>query len=354
MIKLLTIVIVAGLIYESHQYVRGSPNSGKRYGYNNGKGWHQSWNERREASHFNQMKPGCSAGQPCNNPTQIIMGSYFPPMQPGCSAGWPCHYPTQISVESNCAPIRPDEQRCYYPTHIQCWTPWFDRKSITDDWETFQYLHREHPEEICPNPVDIQTNGQNIRFSCYPPFCGGGVCWTRWFDSVRSKGSVSVQISRATCDYPLYIEAVTVKSMTPATDTGEIFKTLNPTEGFVCRDVDQDCDKKQCSDYKVRFGCACSDGDGNRGEGNGGEGNGNGNGGEGNGGNGNGGDGNRGEGNGGKGNGGNGNGNGGEGKGGNGNGGDGNRGKGNGGKGNGGEGNGGEGNGGSGNSKNNP
>ncbi|TMS12504.1 hypothetical protein E3U43_017462 [Larimichthys crocea] len=116
----------------------------------------------------------------------------------------------------------------------ECWTPWFDRESITDDWETFQYLHREHPEEICPNPVDIQTNGQNIRFSCYPPFCGGGVCWTRWFDSVRSKGSVSVQISRATCDYPLYIEAVTVKSMTPAIDTGEIFKTYCPHVAKKC------------------------------------------------------------------------------------------------------------------------
>ncbi|KAI9544029.1 hypothetical protein NQZ68_005078 [Dissostichus eleginoides] len=191
---------------------------------------------------------------------------------------------------------------CDYPTHIQCWTDWFDRDdpSGTGDWETFSRLYRENPGKICPKPQDIEattlsglsvaaageeifkndaTSGficrnrdqprrkrcsdYRVRFSCHPPFCGGGVCWTDWFDRDNPSGTGDwehlINLRRENpgkiCDYPLYIEVVTTDTMTPAISTGENFYIFNPTQGFVCRKTDQK--SGECRDYKVRFGCPC-------------------------------------------------------------------------------------------------
>lgn len=189
----------------------------------------------------------------------------------------------------------------YYPTHIQCWTEWFDRDdpSGTGDWEVLYNLRIENPGKICPKPQGIQVetttvlsvaaagevifksdtttgfvcrkqdqpdntcNDYRVRFSCHPPFCGGGVCWTDWFDrddpSVtgdwETLASLKKQYPCKICETPLYIEAVTTDTMTPAIQTGENFLFYNPTQGFVCRKEDQS--DNSCRDYKVRFGCPC-------------------------------------------------------------------------------------------------
>nr|XP_046229567.1 uncharacterized protein LOC124050775 [Scatophagus argus] len=194
------------------------------------------------------------------------------------------------------------EKPCYYPTNIRCWTDWFDRDNPTGsgDWETLFNLRDENPGKICPNPIEIQArtlsgqsassagdviyksdttdgficrnsdqtskrlcNDYRVRFSCHPPFCGQGVCFSDWYDRDNPGGSGDWELLRdlrsefpgEICDHPLYIEAVTTDTMTPAVETGEIFEIYSPSRGFVCRNTDQA--SGSCSDYKVRFGCAC-------------------------------------------------------------------------------------------------
>lgn len=202
----------------------------------------------------------------------------------------------------SCA-LPPVEQEwtCDYPTHIQCWTDWFDRDdpSATGDWETLNDLRKDNPGKICPKPVDIEAqtlsglsvaqagdlhtqsdptvgficknqdqptkmcNDYRVRFSCHPPFCGGGVCWTKWYDHDDPSGTgdwetlsdLKTANTEQICDFPLYIEAVTTDTLTPAISTGEIFHLYNPTQGFVCCKEDQK--SGTCHDYKVRFGCPC-------------------------------------------------------------------------------------------------
>ncbi|XP_037605983.1 uncharacterized protein LOC119476638 [Sebastes umbrosus] len=191
---------------------------------------------------------------------------------------------------------------CYYPTHIQCWTDWFDRDDPTGtgDWEALNNLRNENPGKICPKPVDIEAqtltglsvaatgdviyksdtyagficrnedqtktkmcSDYRVRFSCHPPFCGGGVCWTKWYDRDDPSGTgdwellsnLRTENPGQICATPLYIQAVTTDTMTPAIATGEILHILNPTQGFVCRNMDQK--SGTCRDYKVRFGCPC-------------------------------------------------------------------------------------------------
>ncbi|GLD70125.1 cartilage intermediate layer protein 2-like protein, partial [Lates japonicus] len=190
---------------------------------------------------------------------------------------------------------------CYWPTHIQCWTDWFDRDdpSGTGDWETLYSLRMENPGKICPNPVDIEAetlsglsvaaagdviyksdttvgfvcrksdqptktcNDYRVRFSCHPPFCGGGVCWTKWYDRDNPSGTGDWELLSdlrkenpgQICEHPLYIEAQTTDTSTPASSTGQTFLIFNPTEGFVCRNADQKWGG--CRDYRVRFGCPC-------------------------------------------------------------------------------------------------
>ncbi|XP_028253599.1 mucin-5AC-like [Parambassis ranga] len=194
------------------------------------------------------------------------------------------------------------ELPCYYPTHIRCWTDWFDRDNPTGtgDWETLYNLRIENPEKICPKPVQIEAqtlsgisaaaageviyrsdttsgficrikdqpdkkcNDYRVRFSCHPPFCGAGVCWTQWYDRDDPSGTgdwellsnLRLENPGAICDSPLYIEVVTTDTLTPAISTGDSFYIFNPTQGFVCRKTDQP--SGTCRDYKVRFGCPCS------------------------------------------------------------------------------------------------
>ncbi|KAK5903442.1 hypothetical protein CgunFtcFv8_007222 [Champsocephalus gunnari] len=184
----------------------------------------------------------------------------------------------------------------------QCWTDWFDRDdpSGSGDWETFSNLYKENPGKICRKPQGIEattlsglsvaaagevifkndaTSGfvcrnvdqtqkkmcsdYRVRFSCHPPFCGGGVCWTDWFDRDNPSGTGDWELLKdlrkenpgKICKNPLSIEAVTTDTMTPAISTGQTFYIFNPTQGFVCRNKDQR--KRMCRDYKVRFGCPC-------------------------------------------------------------------------------------------------
>ncbi|XP_040920766.1 uncharacterized protein LOC121199860 [Toxotes jaculatrix] len=241
MIKLLSVAIVAGLVFESNQVTLNVSNS---------------------------LEP--------TDKNRMLLPLPFLPVKPG----WPC----------------------YFPTHIQCWTDWFDRDDPTGtgDWETLYNLRKENPGKICSKPLDIEArtlsgltvaaagdviyksdttlgfvcrnqdqskkmcNDYRVRFSCHPPFCGGGVCWTKWYDRDDPSGTgdwellsnLKAENPGEICDYPLYIEAVTTDTMTPAIYTGETFFAYNPTQGFVCRKVDQT--SGNCRDYKVRFGCPCS------------------------------------------------------------------------------------------------
>ncbi|XP_034087319.1 cartilage intermediate layer protein 1-like [Gymnodraco acuticeps] len=89
------------------------------------------------------------------------------------------------------------------------------------------------------------------------------VCWTKWFDRDNPSGTGDWELLKdlrkentgKICKYPLYIEAITTDTMTPAISTGQTFYIYNLTQGFVCRNKDQR--KGMCRDYKVRFRCLC-------------------------------------------------------------------------------------------------
>ncbi|XP_029966687.1 cartilage intermediate layer protein 2-like [Salarias fasciatus] len=203
-------------------------------------------------------------------------------------------------------PIRPFEP-CYDSTHIKCWTDWFDRDdpSGSGDWETLSLLRRRYPGKICDKPADIEvqtvsgiplsqtrdvidksdtTTGficrnsdqplmggrrrrrcrdYRVRFSCPLPFCGGRVCWTKWFNRDHPSGSGDWETLRSLrrenpgqiCANPLFIEAVTVHTLRPAIYTRDNIYVYNPTEGFVCRNSDQRYGR--CQNYQVRFACLC-------------------------------------------------------------------------------------------------
>ncbi|XP_010772119.1 cartilage intermediate layer protein 2-like [Notothenia coriiceps] len=119
---------------------------------------------------------------------------------------------------------------------------------------------------VCRNvdqPKKKMCNDYRVRFNCHPPFCGGGVCWTDWFDRDNPSGSGDWELLSnlrkenpgKICEYPLYIEVVTTDKMTPAISIGENFYIFSPTQGFVSRNKDQR--KVMCRDYKVRFWCPC-------------------------------------------------------------------------------------------------
>ncbi|XP_069371519.1 uncharacterized protein [Paralichthys olivaceus] len=207
----------------------------------------------------------------------------------------------QQFISPNILKPLPVQLPCDYPTHIQCWTDWFDRDDPTGsgDWETLYNLRIENPGKICPKPIQIEAktlsgvsvaaagdvifksdtssgficrnqdqvskklcNDYRVRFSCHPPFCGG-VCWTKWYNRDYPSGTgdwellsnLKTENPGEICDNPIYIEAVTTDTMTPAISTGENFYAYNPTVGFVCRKEDQK--SGQCRNYKVRFGCLC-------------------------------------------------------------------------------------------------
>uniref|UniRef100_A0A3P9K1Z7 WxxW domain-containing protein n=1 Tax=Oryzias latipes TaxID=8090 RepID=A0A3P9K1Z7_ORYLA len=159
-----------------------------------------------------------------------------------------------------------------------CWTQWFDRDdpSGTGDWETLSDLLKQYPNEICPNPVDIEAttlsgtpakqtgevlnkydkkSGFVFRFSCPSAYCSEKVCWTEWFDRDNPSGSGDWELlSDLRKENPgkIYVEATTL-SGTPAKQTGEVFYKYDKTSGFVCRNEDQK--QGMCKDYRVRFSC---------------------------------------------------------------------------------------------------
>ncbi|XP_068199459.1 uncharacterized protein [Antennarius striatus] len=185
----------------------------------------------------------------------------------------------------------------------ECWTDWFDRDDPPDtgDWEDLRNLRSENPGKICPNPKQIvaktkcgltpaktgdvihrsdtikgficlnsqQPNGKmcndyKVRFMCEPPYCAKE-CWTNWYDRDDPAGTgdwetlsdLRRENKDKICENPLQIEAVTVKTMTAATNTGETFHVYNPNRGFACRNEDQQ--DGACLDYKVRFKCPCKE-----------------------------------------------------------------------------------------------
>uniref|UniRef100_A0A3P9I653 WxxW domain-containing protein n=1 Tax=Oryzias latipes TaxID=8090 RepID=A0A3P9I653_ORYLA len=179
-----------------------------------------------------------------------------------------------------------------------CWTQWFDRDdpSGTGDWETLSDLLKQYPNEICPNPVDVEattlsgtpakqtgevfykydkTSGfvcrnedqkqgmckdYRVRFSCPSAYCSEKDCWTQWFDRDDPSGTgdwetlsdLLKQYPNEICPNPVDVEATTL-SGTPANQTGEVFHKYDKTSGFVCRNEDQK--EGMCKDYRVRFSC---------------------------------------------------------------------------------------------------
>ncbi|XP_036003224.1 cartilage intermediate layer protein 2-like [Fundulus heteroclitus] len=158
--------------------------------------------------------------------------------------------------------------QCYHHTNFQCWTQWFDidNPSGNGDVDNLNRLQRRYPGKVCPNPSDIEartlsgltpqkagdiikisdTNtglicrkrdqpdrrcaDYKVRFSCPPPYCADTVCWTRWYDRDDPSGTGDWKTLTALrnqnrgdiCKQPLYIEAVTADTLTPAINTGEI------------------------------------------------------------------------------------------------------------------------------------
>ncbi|CAN9514029.1 unnamed protein product [Ophioblennius macclurei] len=190
---------------------------------------------------------------------------------------------------------------CYHPVHIRCWTEWFDRDdpSGSGDWEVLVNLREEFPGKICAKPtgIEVQTlSGQTVqqtgdviykmdtvegfvcrnvdqkkglcsdyrvRFSCHPPFCGGEVCWTEFFDRDLPSGTGDWEVLKdlqkkfpgKICNKPLYVEGRTSDTNAPADTTGDQLYAFSPTVGLVCRHEDQK--NRRCRNYKVRFGCPC-------------------------------------------------------------------------------------------------
>uniref|UniRef100_A0A3B4WRV3 Cartilage intermediate layer protein 2-like n=1 Tax=Seriola lalandi dorsalis TaxID=1841481 RepID=A0A3B4WRV3_SERLL len=171
--------------------------------------------------------------------------------------------------DSKSPALSKSKRPCNYPTNTRCWTDWFDRDDPggRGDFEVLNHLRSENPGKICANPVDIEVttlsglsatstgdvfhkmdtttgficrktdqsskkcNDYRVRFSCHPPFCGGGVCWTKWYDRDDPSGTGDWELLKnlrkenpdEICDNPLFIEAVTTDTLTPAVDTGETF-----------------------------------------------------------------------------------------------------------------------------------
>ncbi|XP_060947295.1 mucin-5AC-like isoform X1 [Limanda limanda] len=266
MIKLLLVAIVAGLVFES-----------------------------------NQQRLGLKKLEPKEPEPKEVEPKEPEPKEPEPKEVEPKELKPKELKHSLVKPV-PTKFPCDYPTHIQCWTNWFDRDdpSGSGDWELLYNLRIENPGKICPKPIQIEAktlsglsaaaagdvilksdtttgficrnqdqkskkmcNDYRVRFSCHPPFCGGGVCWTNWYnrDSPYGTGdwenlsNLKLENPGEICDSPFYIEAVTTDTMTPAISTGENFYIYNPTVGFVCRTQDQK--SGICLNYKVRFGCPC-------------------------------------------------------------------------------------------------
>jgi hypothetical protein len=83
------------------------------------------------------------------------------------------------------------------------------------------------------------------------------VNWTNWLDRDDPGGSGDWEdrpsFGSSVCSNPIDIEARRKSDQVDAAMTGEIFFHYDPTNGFVCRKVDQP--DNVCFDYEVRFRC---------------------------------------------------------------------------------------------------
>ncbi|XP_076129318.1 uncharacterized protein LOC143110324 [Alosa pseudoharengus] len=102
-----------------------------------------------------------------------------------------------------------------------------------------------------------------VRFLCHPPYCADlqHMCWTLWFDLDNPGGygdwetltELWKEHPGQICANPIAIKSRTVDTDTPATITGQDFSHYSPTVGFVCKNGPN----QRCQNYKVRFRCPC-------------------------------------------------------------------------------------------------
>uniref|UniRef100_A0AAV2KGN4 WxxW domain-containing protein n=1 Tax=Knipowitschia caucasica TaxID=637954 RepID=A0AAV2KGN4_KNICA len=188
----------------------------------------------------------------------------------------------------------------------RCWTKWLDRDdpSGEGDFETLADLLEESPDDVCPEPVDVEAltlagktpavagdtvvmnvnegfycknkdqkdkkcNDYKVRFSCPPEFCKPQLpdpypvlseprCWTKWLDRGDPSGEGDFETLADlleespddVCPKPVDVEALTLAGETPAAAGDTVVMNVN---GFYCKNKDQK--DKKCNDYKVRFSC---------------------------------------------------------------------------------------------------
>jgi hypothetical protein len=104
-----------------------------------------------------------------------------------------------------------------------------------------------------------------ISHSDVPPACLERGRWTNWIDSSNPTTGTDSELLKdlrklraaEICEHPINIQAQTVEDNTPAGETGDVFATLDPIRGLLCRGEDQV--GGACRDYKVRFFCPQDD-----------------------------------------------------------------------------------------------
>ena len=88
-------------------------------------------------------------------------------------------------------------------------------------WENFSWTHQNVAQKYTLIGHDIEQEMGSLHLTT--------VCWSRWFDRDNPSGTgdwetlsdLRTAYPGAICDEPLYIEAVTVDTMTPALATGQ-------------------------------------------------------------------------------------------------------------------------------------
>ncbi|CBY06830.1 unnamed protein product [Oikopleura dioica] len=154
------------------------------------------------------------------------------------------------------------------------WTAWVPAYGNPPSLD-LDVLHRERPTGICLNAIGaemrmLETGDPQMRFMCpagaishsdVPPACLDRGRWTNWIDSSNPISGTDSELLKdlrklragEICEHPIHIQAQTVHDNTPAGETGDVFATLDPVRGLLCRGEDQI--GGTCADYKVRFFC---------------------------------------------------------------------------------------------------
>ncbi|XP_050953208.1 uncharacterized protein LOC127155176 isoform X2 [Labeo rohita] len=183
------------------------------------------------------------------------------------------------------------------PSTQSCITQWFDHDDPNDgngDSELLADLLAIYPEQICPNPINIEVTSVSgipssqifqvfdpaiglkcinldqigelcddykVRFTCPEKWCS--TCRTPWFDQDNpdkdgdweTLSSILLAYPLQVCVQPIAIEVTTIGGIA-VTPNGH-FPMYDPTQGFAC--VNQLLNgwlwNWWCQDYKVRFTC---------------------------------------------------------------------------------------------------